>query len=251
MRLFPAIDIQNGRCVRLRRGDFVQETVFSEDPVQTARYWVEQGARFLHVVDLDGARLGEPVNFALVSSIAAAVEVPVQFGGGVRSAATLRRVAGSRVARLVIGTSALLDEPFLLAALELYGERLVVAVDAEAGYVATHGWRHKSGMAATSFARQLGELGVREIIYTDISRDGMMGGMNLPAVEEVAREGGIGVIASGGVTTLGDLQAVKRLEPAGVTGVIVGRALYEGRFTLAQALGVLDAPGAPDPAGGE
>lgn len=240
MRLFPAIDIQNGRCVRLRRGDFGAETVFGNDPVEVARYWVAEGARHLHVVDLDGAKEGTPKNFDLVRRIAETASVPVQFGGGIRSLDTLEVVGESRVARIVIGTSALLDEAFLQRALAAWGSRLVVAVDAEEGYVKTHGWREKSGMAATSFAKHLEELGVAEILYTDISRDGMMMGVNLRGIESLARETRLEIIASGGVTELDDLRALKELEPLGVTGVIAGRAIYEKRFTVAQALEVLD-----------
>jgi phosphoribosylformimino-5-aminoimidazole carboxamide ribotide isomerase len=239
MRLFPAIDIQGGRCVRLRRGDFADETVFGQDPVAVARHWVQQGARYLHVVDLDGAKEGVPANFELVRDIAEAVPVPVQFGGGVRSLDSLSLVGDSSVARLVIGTSALTDERFLQQALAAWGPRLVVAVDAEEGYVKTHGWRKKSGMAATSFARALQDLGVKEIIYTDISRDGMMLGMNLRGIRALAEETELELIASGGVTTLDDLSDLQKLEPLGVTGVIVGRALYENSFTLGEALEVL------------
>jgi len=235
MRLFPAIDIQNGRCVRLRRGDFAAATVFGDDPVAVARFWVEQGAEYLHVVDLDGAKHGELRNQELLRGITAAVAIPVQFGGGVRSAEDLRQVQEAGVSRLVIGTAALLDEAFLAKALEAWADRLVVAVDAEEGYVKTHGWRQKSGMAASVFVGQLAELGVAEVLYTDIARDGMMLGPNVRSIEALARGSSVGIIASGGVTELDDLVALRRLEPLGVTGVIVGRALYEGRFTVAEA----------------
>ncbi|HZK49487.1 MAG TPA: 1-(5-phosphoribosyl)-5-[(5-phosphoribosylamino)methylideneamino]imidazole-4-carboxamide isomerase [Thermoleophilia bacterium] len=241
MRLFPAIDIQGGRCVRLRRGDFSDETIFSHDPVEVARRWVESGARSLHVVDLDGAREGDMRNLPLVAAIAEAVTVPVQFGGGIRSEAALDRLRGTAVNRIIVGTGALLDEGFLRAALADWGSRLIVAVDAEDGFVSTHGWRQRSGMSASSFVRQLAESGIREVIYTDIDRDGMLGGMNLKAIEELVRSvPEMEVIASGGLTSLQDLRALKRLEPVGVTGVIAGRALYEKIFTLQQALDVLD-----------
>jgi phosphoribosylformimino-5-aminoimidazole carboxamide ribotide isomerase len=250
MRMFPAIDLQQGRCVRLRRGDFAAETVFSDDPVQMARYWVEQGARYLHVVDLDGARLGEPQNLGLVEAIAEAVPVPVQFGGGIRSDETLRRVRASRVKRVMIGTSAITDEGFLQRALQLWPEGLVVAVDAQDGFVRTHGWRQGSGTTAVRLVAALLGQGVREILYTDISRDGMMAGVNVPAVEDLARQmieasgtdqTPLEIIAAGGVTALADLRRLKLLEPLGVTGVIAGRALYERAFTIAQALEILDA----------
>jgi phosphoribosylformimino-5-aminoimidazole carboxamide ribotide isomerase len=241
MRLFPAIDIQGGRCVRLRRGDFADETVFGDDPVIMAEHWVAEGARFLHVVDLDGARTGDPTNLGLVEDIAKAVPVPVQFGGGVRTSDVLERAMIAGIGRLVVGTSALLDQEFLARALEQWGDRLVVAVDAEEGYVKTHGWRERSGMTAPVFAQSLEQLGVTEIIYTDIGRDGMMQGVNLRAIIDLARETSLSIIASGGVTSLDDLRALKRFEAEGVTGVIAGRALYEHRFTVPQALAVLDA----------
>lgn len=239
MRLFPAIDIQEGRCVRLRRGDFAAETVFSDDPVEMAAQWVRQGARYLHVVDLDGARLGEPRNFELVRRMAEELRVVVQYGGGVRSVEVLEMTASSPVQRLAIGTAALLDEAFLDRALELLGEDLVVAVDAEDGYVKTHGWREKSGMTARSFVRHLEQLGVREILYTDISRDGMLSGISLDSIRELAAKTDVEIIVSGGVATLEDLRTLCGLDSAGVTGVIVGRALYEGRFTVEEALEVL------------
>ena len=241
MRLFPAIDIQGGRCVRLRRGDFTDETVFGDDPVKVAEHWVAEGARFLHVVDLDGARTGQPINLELVEGIAKAVHVPVQFGGGVRTMEMLERTMKAGVTRLVVGTNALLDQEFLTQALQQWGDRLVVAVDAEDGYVKTHGWRERSGMTAPVFARSLEQIGVAEIIYTDIGRDGMMQGVNLGAIRELAQETSLGIIASGGVTSLDDLRALKRFEAEGVVGVIAGRALYEHRFTVPQALAVLDA----------
>jgi len=250
MRLLPAIDIQGGRCVRLRRGDFADETVFGEDPVAMAERWVNEGARFLHVVDLDGAREGRPRNLPVVQAIAEAVPVPVQVGGGIRTEAVLDAIAVSHVAKAVIGTSAVEDEPFLERALAVLGpERVIVAVDAEDGFVKTKGWQEKSGVHPRELAGRLAERGVREILYTDINRDGMMQSMNLKGIRELTEVGGLEIIASGGVTGLDDLRALVALEPLGVTGVIVGRALYEGRFTVAEALAVLDA--GPSAAGGE
>lgn len=225
--------------MRLRRGDFADETVFSDDPVEMAQTWERQGARFLHVVDLDGAREGGPRNFEVVRRLAEAVSIPVELGGGIRSNTDLQMVAGSRVARVVIGTSAILDESLLLNGLDSLGPRLVVAVDAERGFVSTHGWQKRSTTPAARLVHHLEQLGIREIIYTDISRDGMLSGMNIEAIEELARVTGLEIIASGGVTSLEDLRAVMALKPLGVTGVIVGRALYEKRFTLQEALDVL------------
>ena len=242
MRLIPAIDIQGGRCVRLRRGDFADETVFGDDPVAMAEHWMSEGARYLHVVDLDGAREGTPRNFDLVRAIAEAVPIPVETGGGIRTEAALDLIAGSRVAKVVIGTGAVEDQAFLERALTLLGPaRVVVAVDAEDGFVKTRGWQERSQILTLDLARRLEATGVLEILYTDISRDGMMQSVNLEGIRELALNSGLEIIASGGVTSLHDLQALAALEPLGVTGVIAGRALYEGRFTVAEALAVLDA----------
>ena len=252
MRLIPAIDIQWGRCVRLRRGDFADETAFGDDPVAMAEHWVGEGADYLHVVDLDGAREGVPRNFPLVRAIAEAVAVPVQTGGGIRSQAALELIAASPVAKAVIGTSAVEDQPFLESTLNVLGTgRVVVALDAEQGFIKIKGWQEKSQVLALDLARRLGKQGVREILYTDISRDGMMQSVNLEGIRELAEGSGLEIIASGGVSSLEDLRALAGLERVGVTGVIVGRALYEHRFTLAEALQVLAASSALLPDDGE
>jgi phosphoribosylformimino-5-aminoimidazole carboxamide ribotide isomerase len=240
MRLIPAIDVRGGRCVRLRKGDFADETVFSDDPVAMAVRWVEDGAHYLHVVDLDGAKEGEPRNFDLIRSIAETVPVPVQTGGGIRSEAALRLVAGSRVAKAVLGTSAVEDEAFVVRALQLLGpDRLIVALDAEGGFVKTKGWQERSDVPVLALAERLKIIGVTEVLYTDISKDGMMQSVDLRGIRDLASHSGLEVIASGGVTTLDDLRRLSELEPLGVTGVIVGRALYEGSFSVAEALAIL------------
>jgi phosphoribosylformimino-5-aminoimidazole carboxamide ribotide isomerase len=240
MRLFAAIDIQRGRCVRLRRGDFADETVFGDDPVAMAEHWAAQGAPFLHVVDLDGAREGEPRNLETVMAIAEAVSIPIEIGGGIRSEAIVEQIAGSRVARAVIGTSAVEDVGFLKWTLETLGpERVVVAVDAENGIVKTRGWCEESDVTASELVKRLEDVGVREVLYTDISRDGMMQSVNLEGIRELAENSGLEIIASGGVTSLDDLRALMTLQPLGVTGVITGRALYEARFTVAEALEII------------
>jgi phosphoribosylformimino-5-aminoimidazole carboxamide ribotide isomerase len=241
MRLLPAIDIQGGRCVRLRRGDFADETVFGDDPVAMARHWVAEGARFLHVVDLDGAREGAPRNFDRVRAIAEAVPIPTEAGGGFRTEAALELFRRSRVAKVVLGTAAVEDKVFLERALGVLGaDRVVVAVDAEGGLVKTQGWQEPSGIDAPTLVQELQDMGVREVLYTDISRDGMMASVNLEGLRELADSSSLDIIASGGVTSLDDLRALKMLEPSGVTGVITGRALYEKRFTVAEALEILD-----------
>lgn len=240
MRLVPAIDIQGGRCVRLRQGDFADETVFGDDPVAMAQRWVDEGAECLHVVDLDGAREGRPLNFPLIQAIAEAVSVPVQTGGGIRTEIDLKTLANSPVAKAVLGTSAVEAPEFVERALALLGaDRLVVAVDAEDGLVKTKGWVERTEVRVLDLAGRLASAGVTEILYTDISRDGMMQSANIQGIREVAERSGLKVLASGGVTDLDDLRDLKLLEPCGVTGVIVGRALYEGRFTVAEAKAVL------------
>lgn len=246
MRLIPAIDIQGGRCVRLRRGDFADETVFAEDPVAMARDWVTEGAEYLHVVDLDGAREGTPRNLALVEAIAEVVRVPVQFGGGIRGEEALLRLRDSRVTKVVLGTGVLESPGFVERALALLGAaRVVVAVDAEEGFVKTRGWQVRSEVRAVDLVGELARRGVREILFTDIARDGMLESVNVDALRGLAvalRAGGasaVEIIASGGVACLEDLRRLRELEPLGVTGVIVGRALYEKKFTVAEALQVL------------
>jgi phosphoribosylformimino-5-aminoimidazole carboxamide ribotide isomerase len=241
MRLLPAIDIQGGRCVRLRRGDFTDETVFGDDPVAMAKSWVAEGARYLHVVDLDGAREGGPRNFDLIRAIAEAIPIPIEAGGGFRSEVALELVRESLVAKVVLGTTAVEDKAFLARALELLGPgRVVVAIDAENGMVKTRGWQEQSDVAVLDLARELEAAGVREILYTDISRDGMMQSVSLDSLRELAEKSSLEIIASGGVTSLDDLRAIKELEPLGITGVIAGRALYEKRFTVGEAQAILD-----------
>lgn len=240
MILYPAIDIQNGECVRLRRGDFSDATIFSSDPVARAKSWEEAGAQALHVVDLDGARTGKLVNFPIVEEIAESISIPVQFGGGVRTIEDLKMIASGAVTRIVIGTGAVNDEHLLREAVRLAGERLVVSVDADDGIVTTHGWQKRSSVKATTFASYLQDEGVAHLLYTDIERDGMMMGMNLRAIRELAEAVDIDIIASGGISSLDDLQRLKALNLPRVIDVIVGRALYEGSFTVAQARAILD-----------
>ncbi len=240
MILYPAIDIQGGRCVRLRRGDFGDATVFNPDPVSQAREWQEAGAQALHVVDLDGAREGRPVNLAIVEEIAETLAIRIQYGGGVRNRETLEAVKRGPVERVIIGTSAVTDQAFLMEAVRLMGERLIVSIDADRGMVTTHGWQESSMVSAVRFAAFLQREGVRHLLYTDIDRDGMMMGMNLEAVSELASAVDIDIIASGGISHLEDLRRLKALARENITGVIVGRALYEGSFTVAQAREVLD-----------
>ena len=239
MILYPAVDIQGGRAVRLRQGDFERVTVFGDDPEAVARRWCDAGATALHLVDLDGARTGRLVNIELVERVAASLDVPVQFGGGVRDRDALARVAASPLRWIVLGTAAVTSADLLDAALDALGERLVVGVDCADGFVATHGWQERSTMSATRFLHELERRGVRRVVYTDVSRDGMLGGPDLAGLVELAGQTSLELVASGGVSTLADLRLLRRRAPANVVGVIVGRALYEGAFTIADALEAL------------
>jgi phosphoribosylformimino-5-aminoimidazole carboxamide ribotide isomerase len=240
MILFPAIDIQDGKCVRLRRGDFEEATIFGDDPVARARLWQDEGAQALHVVDLDGAREGKLVNLAIIEEIAETISIPVQYGGGIRTSETLRVIAGGPVERVVIGTGAVVDEAFLKEAVAALGSKLVISVDAERGLVTTHGWQERSSVSAVKFASFLQEQGVRHVLYTDIDRDGMMMGPNLKSTGELAESVDIDIIASGGISSLEDLKALKGLGLENISSVIVGRALYEGTFTINEARAILD-----------
>jgi phosphoribosylformimino-5-aminoimidazole carboxamide ribotide isomerase len=243
MILYPAIDIQEGRVVRLRRGDFARSTVFDDDPVAMARHWESLGATALHVVDLDAARTGAPVNFAIVQRIVAELSIPVQYGGGVRSAASLSRVAAGDVRWVVMGTAAVTQTDLLEAAVDELGDRLVVGVDCSDGMVATHGWHERTAMPASRFVAQLERLGVRRIVFTDIATDGMMQGPNVPALLDLAGRTALEIVQSGGITALDDVRRLAAEAPPNVVGVIVGRALYEGAFTLPEALDVLGCGG--------
>lgn len=240
MILYPAIDIQGGQCVRLRQGVFTEATVFSNDPVARAQMWEKEGAQALHVVDLDGAREGKLVNLSLVEEIAKCVSIPIQYGGGVRQIEDLKRIAGGSIERVIIGTAAVTNQAFLIEAVKLMGKRLVVSIDAERGMVTTHGWQERSMVSAIRFANFLKQEGVAHILYTDIERDGMMMGMNLEAVRELAETVDIDIIASGGISNLEDLRRLKALGLPNISGVVVGRALYERYFTVAEARAILD-----------
>ncbi len=238
MIIFPAVDIQDGKAVRLRRGDFDDATVFGNDPVELARRWQADGAEALHVVDLDAARTGEMSNVDIVERIVKAVDIPVQYGGGVRSAKSLAYIAGIGVHWVVMGTAAMTAADLLDSALAWLGDRLVVGMDCSGGMVATHGWQRRSQMSATRFLKILEEKGVKRVVYTDVARDGMLRGPDLEGLEELAASTPLELIMSGGVTWLDDLRLLAKLPAPNVVGVIVGRALYEGSFTVAEAQAV-------------
>lgn len=238
--LYPAIDLQDGRAVRLRRGDFAQPTVFSEDPVAQARAFAEAGASVLHVVDLDGARQGQPVHAATVASIAAAFPGTVHLGGGLRSRPAIETALATGVDRVVVGTAVVEDRTLLEWAIDRLGDALVVGLDARQGRLATHGWTQLSDREAVDVATELVRTGVRRLAYTDINRDGTLGGPNLAALRRVSEAvPPLKIIAAGGVSSLDDLRRLRDLRLANLSGVIVGRALYEGRFTVAEGLEAL------------
>ena len=233
MIVFPAIDILGGRAVRLRQGRLDAVTVYNDDPVDQARQWIEGGAEYLHVVDLDGASAGQPANIALVERIAS-LGVPVQTGGGIRTMQTIDRLFAAGVARVVLGTALVTEPALATSACERY-EGIVAGVDARDGIVAVEGWRQGTATPAEDLVAELTSLGIRHLVYTDISRDGMQTGINAEAYRRIAAVAGFPVVASGGVSTLDDVRALGALGPA-IEGVIVGRALYEGAFTLSEAI---------------
>ncbi len=236
MIVFPAVDIQGGKAVRLRRGDFCEVTVFGDDPVELAKMWQDQGAEALHVVDLDAARTGDLANFPIVQRIVETLTIPVEYGGGIRSSESLDAVAALGVRWAVMGTAAVTARDLLDEGVQKLGDRLVVGVDCSEGMVATHGWQQRSSMGATHFAKILTQHGVARIVYTDTSRDGMLGGPDLAGLKELAEVTPLEIVMSGGISLLDDLRRLRRLSLPNVVGVIVGRALYEEAFTLADAL---------------
>jgi phosphoribosylformimino-5-aminoimidazole carboxamide ribotide isomerase len=237
MQVIPAIDIKDGAVVRLYKGDFAQQTVFSDDPVKTARGWEEQGAPLLHVVDLDGTEKGSSTNWLVVAAVADALTIPVQMGGGLRDLAAIEQAVAAGVTRVVLGTVAL-EQPELVAeACARYPGRVVVALDARNGKVMTHGWQQDSGVDMLELAQQMVACGVSRFLYTDVERDGTLSQPNFEATGALAQAVSVPVIASGGVATLAHLT---RLTTLGVEGSIVGSALYRGAFTLPEALATIE-----------
>jgi phosphoribosylformimino-5-aminoimidazole carboxamide ribotide isomerase len=241
--LYPAIDILEGSAVRLRQGDFDATTVYDADPLDAARRWVSEGARWLHVVDLDGARTGAPVNLRHVERIAREAGVPVQVGGGLRTLPAVRDALRAGAARVILGTAAYTDIDFLDDVLEAWGERVLVSVDVRGGTVATAGWTERTQMPADQVIERLQRRGVRQFVYTSVDRDGMLGGPDLDEVRRVASTVRGRFLYSGGIGSLEHLEAVAGLRQVNLAGVIVGKALYEERFTVAQGIEALAARG--------
>ncbi len=236
MDVIPAIDLLSGHCVRLYQGDYERSQVFNENPVDVAKQWVDQGATKLHLVDLDGAKAGKLVNLKAIEAIAQAVSIPIQVGGGLRDRLSMQQLFNIGVQRAILGTIAV-EQPHLVQELcQEFPGQIIVGIDARNGLVATRGWLETSEVLATQLAVQMAELGAAAIIYTDIHRDGTLSGPNIEALRELAGKIAIPVIASGGVSSVTDLLSLLALEPQGVTGVIVGRALYTGDISLKEAL---------------
>ncbi len=234
MQLYPAIDIKEGKCVRLTQGVFDNIKVYSDSPSQIAKLWVSQGATFLHLVDLDGALAGKAVNGAIIKEIIEAVDVPVQLGGGIRSEEAVKSILDLGVHRVIIGTKAVKEPEFIKVLIERFGpEQIVAGIDAKDGKVAVEGWEKVSTLTAIELCSKMKEYGVRHVVYTDISRDGMLTGPNISATKKLTEEIGMDIIASGGVSCMEDLQ---KLYEEGIGGTIIGKALYEKRLNLEDAI---------------
>jgi phosphoribosylformimino-5-aminoimidazole carboxamide ribotide isomerase len=243
MVIIPAIDVKDGRCVRLKQGDMATATVYSDDPVATAQHWLAQGARRLHVVDLNGAAAGRPKNEGVIRNIVKAVggSVPVQLGGGIRDLDTIEKYLDDGVRYIVIGTAAVKNPGFLHDACTAFGGHIIVALDAKDGKVAVEGWSKLTGHDVVDLAKKFEEYGVEAVLYTDIGRDGMLTGVNVEATVKLARELRVPVIASGGLTNLDDVEQLCAIESEGIMGVITGRALYQGTIDFKQAQAKADA----------
>lgn len=233
MIIYPAVDVKDGRCVRLAQGEFNKVTVYSDSPVEMALKWEQLGAEYLHVVDLDGARTGLAQNIPVISEMAVKLGIPVQLGGGIRTIEMIENVLCKGIQRIILGTSAVKEPSLVKQAVKTFEGSVVIGIDAKEGMVAIEGWAKTSEFTAVGFAKKMEELGTKTIIYTDISRDGMLQGPNLKAMEEMVKAVDIEVIASGGVSNLED---IRRLKEVGVSGVIVGKALYTGDLDLKKAI---------------
>ncbi len=233
MQIYPAIDLKNGQCVRLKQGRFDDVTSYGDDPVQRAKIWEQAGATYIHVVDLDGARTGNSYNLEAIKKIVSAVNVPVQTGGGIRSMRDIEQRIDAGVSRVIIGTAAVNNPEFVKEAVRVYGDKIAVGIDASKGMVATDGWEKISDVPAIVLCKKMAEIGVKTVVYTDISKDGMMSGPNIESTKELVEQSGINIIASGGVSTMSDLEGVESIN---AQGVIIGKALYQGALDLKEVI---------------
>lgn len=234
MILFPAIDIRDGKCVRLIQGDYDQEIIYNDSPTAMAKEWEKQGADYIHVVDLDGAKTGNSLNREAIQAIAKSVSIPVQVGGGIRTMEIIGAHIASGVSRVIIGTAAIQDKPFLKQAVETYGDKIAVSIDARKGFVATDGWTKTSDVSAVDLLHELEVIGVKTVIYTDILKDGMLQGPNFHELETMDKASSIDIVASGGVSTEEDIIQLRELN---LYGAIIGKALYEGKISLEKVVG--------------
>jgi len=232
MEIIPAIDLRNGKCVRLYQGDYGQETIFSDDPVSVALRWQSEGARRLHIVDLDGAARGEPSNLEAIEDIMVAIDIPVQVGGGIRSIETIEQLFAAGVERAILGTVAVEKPDLVKEACQRFGDRIIISIDARDRWVATRGWLQKSTVTASELANRMADLGVKRFIYTDISRDGTLTSPNFEAIAELLSQVNVPVIAAGGISSV---YHMTRLAELGVEGAIVGKAIYTGDVKLGEA----------------
>ncbi len=239
MEVIPAIDLRNGKCVRLFQGRADRETVYYENPVEVAQMWEQKGAKRLHLVDLDGAFKGVPQNQEVIKKIASQLSIPLQLGGGIRDITTVEQLLNLGITRVILGTAAVSNPSLVQELVSKFGEKVIVGVDAQDGMVAVKGWVESSNLKALDLVKDMEQMGVKEIVYTDISRDGTLEGPNLEATREIAENTSVSIIASGGVSCLEDIRRAKALESSGISGIIVGQALYTGKFTLEEALEIV------------
>lgn len=242
MLVIPAIDIRKGRCVRLAQGNVRDETVFSKEPVSIAKLWQLKGAEYIHVIDLDGAITGSPKNLDIVFKIVKSVKVPVQLGGGIRDFNTLEEVFKGKVDRVILGTAALESLDFVKESYKKYKDKIIVGIDAKDNVAAIKGWKEVTDKNIFTLADEIKEIGIKTVIFTDVKKDGMLGGPNFKMIKEFARRTGLEVIASGGISTLEDVEHIRALEKYGVVGMIIGTALYTGKIDLKEAVKIGEKP---------
>ena len=240
MLIIPAVDILDGNAVRLTQGDYQKQKKYSMFPEEMALKWQDAGAQYLHVVDLDGAKKGALANIFTIKRIVDAINIPIEVGGGVRKMSDIENLLDIGVERVIIGSAAVENPTFVMEAAENFGEQVIVGIDAREGVVVVHGWSDSGEMQATELAARIGDYGISTIIYTDIARDGMLNGIDAAQVAEIAEHSGVDVIASGGVTSLDDIKNLKEHEHAGIVGAIIGKALYENKIDLTEALKIAE-----------